>query len=68
MDKLEDKIRENVQKLEGEFKDNPLFKEYEQTNRNFKTLIEKGVASKRGNNLLSPSDIHIKRQVWFNVR
>ena len=48
--------------------DNERVEGFEKANRKFKQLVEKGLVKKRGNNLLSTTEEHTKRQVWFRTQ
>jgi hypothetical protein len=68
METLEKKIIEELKILSGEFRQDEFTKEFEKTKKEFDELVDKGFVKKRGNNLLSPTDAHIKSRVWFNIK
>jgi len=61
---LKDYIKEYGKKYEG----NAELNAYEKMNDDFNALVESGVIEKRGNQLLSTAEIHLKSQVWFNTK
>ncbi|MDH5398405.1 MAG: hypothetical protein OEX02_09675 [Cyclobacteriaceae bacterium] len=68
MESLEKDLKDCVKELKKKFEDSAQIKAFEKTNSDFETLVKKGVVQKRGNNLLSPAESHIKSQVWFNTK
>lgn len=68
METLEEKITDSLEKMEGDFKTDETFEKFIVSSEEFEKLIQLGLVKKRGNNLLSSSDAHIKSQVWFNVK
>jgi len=64
---LEQEIKENIKHLEKLFGESATLKEYEKTSQNFDNLVKDGFIKKRGYNLLSVSDKHLKGQVPFNT-
>lgn len=67
MAKIEELVQNSLQLADEKFKDDNSVKDFEQSQKEFKELVEKGVAKERGNNLLSASDAHIKTRVFFNA-
>lgn len=68
METLEKKVIKELKNLNDEYAKDSLFIEFEKSNQEFDKLVEEGYVKKRGNNLLSPTDAHIKNKVWFNVK
>lgn len=66
METIEQKVRESLKNTV--FAGDKEVEEFEKANQKFEELIEKGLIKKRGNNLLSVADAHVKRQAWFNVK
>ncbi len=67
MESIEKQFLESVESLKKKFAGNDQVKAFEKTNEQFKELVEKGIVKKRGHNLLSPADAHVKNKVLFNV-
>lgn len=67
MAKIEELIIDSLKVADEKFKDDDSVKNFEQYQKEFKKLVEKGVAKERGNNLLSASDAHIKTRVFYNT-
>lgn len=67
MAKIEELIIDSLKVADEKFKDDNSVKNFEQSQKEFKELVEKGVAKERGNNLLSASDAHIKTRVFYNT-
>jgi len=68
MEGLEVKIQESIKQFSEKFSQCDNIKEFENTNREFEILVKKGIVEKRGNNLFSISDLHLKEQTVFNVK
>ena len=68
METLEKKVIEELKCLDKKFKQDNLAIEFEKTKKKFDKLVDKGFVKKRGNNLLSPTDAHIKNSVGFNTK
>lgn len=68
MESIEKKIKIAVNQLSKEFEASPQLKSFEKVNAEFESWVQKGVVKKRGNQLLSSSENHLKSQVWFNVK
>ena len=68
MESIEKKIKGCIKKFEKKFEDNAELKAYEKINDEFEALVKAGVVEKRGNQLLSSSESHLKSHVWFNVK
>ena len=68
MESIEKKIKGCIKKFEKKLEDNAELKAYEKTNDEFEALVKAGVVEKRGNQLLSSSESHLKSQVWFNTK
>ncbi len=68
MESLEEKIKNSVIEYEKEFANSESLKIYTEISEKFEDLVEKGLAKKRGNNLLSVTDMHIMDRVVFNVQ
>jgi hypothetical protein len=67
METLEKKVVEKLKSLKKQYQQDDQAIEFEKTNKKFDELVKKGYIKKRGNNLLSPADAHIKNRVWFNA-
>lgn len=67
MESIEKQLMESVETLKKKFAGNEQVKAFEKTNDQFQELVEKGIVKKRGHNLLSPADAHVKNKVWFNA-
>lgn len=63
-----EEVKKEVNRLEKDFAGDDSIKKFEKTEDLFDELIEAGLAKRRGNNLLSPSDAHIKSFSCFNKR
>ena len=68
MGTIEKKVFDELEILKKRHSKDALVIEYEKTNKIFDKLVEDGYVKKRGNNLLSPADTHIKSKVRFNVK
>lgn len=68
MEKIENKLIEQIGLLEKKFTNSEETKQFQETSKEFDKLVERGVAQKRGNQLLSATDAHVKSQVWFNAK
>lgn len=67
MPKLEKEIKETLETYQVKFKDNKSVLEFELISKKFDELVEKGLVKKRGNNLLTTSELHIKNKLFFNI-
>ena len=68
METLEIKVLGELKNLQDKFSKDDQVIEFEKTNIEFDKLVKEGYVKKRGNNLLSPAEAHIKNKVWFNVK
>ena len=68
MESVENQFIEQVESLKKKFAKDDKVNEFEKASDRFDELVEKGVARKRGYNLLSPTDEHIKIKVRFNAK
>lgn len=68
MESLEKDLKDCIIELEKKFEDSAELKAFEKTNEDFETLVKAGIVQKRGNNLLSTAESHLKSQVWFNTK
>lgn len=68
MKTVEKQFIEQVESLRRKFAKDVKVNEFEKTSEQFDELVERGVVKKRGYNLLSPTDLHIKTKVRFNVK
>ncbi len=68
MGTLEEKVAKTIKIVNKSFGGSKEVKAFERSNKEFKELVQKGLAKERGNNLLSSSDAHMKTQVYFNIR
>lgn len=66
METLEKKLIIQIEKLKKEFSSDQKVVEFEKTSMEFDKLVKAGKIKRRGNNLLSLSEAHVKEQVWFN--
>lgn len=68
MESIEKKLKDCIRELEKKFEGNAELKAFKKTNDEFESLVKAGVVEKRGNQLLSSSESHLKSQVWFNAK
>ncbi len=68
MESLEEKIKNSVEEYEKEFANSESLKIYTEISEKFEDLVEEGLTKKRGNNLLSVTDMHIMDRVVFNAK
>lgn len=68
MESLQEKIQLNIEKYEKEFVESKHIEKYNKISKEFDALVEKGITKRRGNNLLSITDIHIMDRVVFNIQ
>jgi hypothetical protein len=68
METLEEKLVIEIKKLKQEFSSDEKLVAFEKTSLEFEELVKAGIIKKRGNNLLSPSEAHVKGQVSFNAK
>lgn len=68
MEALEQKLIIELEKLTKEFSSDEKVVEFEKTSLEFDELVKAGIIKKRGYNLLSLSEAHVKGQVWFNAK
>ncbi len=68
MKTLEEILTLEIEKLKQEFSSDEKVVEFEKTSLQFEELVKAGIIKKRGNNLLSLSEAHVKGQVWFNAK
>lgn len=61
MGTIEKDLLEVVAKESEKFINNPILKKFDIANNNFKALVEKGIAKKRGNNLMSIEESQLNR-------
>lgn len=66
MGKIDKEVKLQIKILEKRFTAKGRNEEYEKASMLFDSLIAKGLAKKRGNNLLSASDAHVKQHFKFN--
>ncbi len=66
MSRIDKEVRIHIKILEKRFAGNDRTEEYEKASTLFDSLIAKGLAKKRGHNLLSASDAHVKQPFKFN--
>ncbi len=64
---IEKQVEEEIKILKQQFSGDKTVEEFEKTIDRFEDLVNKGMAQKRGYNLLSATDAHIKSQTWFNA-
>lgn len=68
METLKEMLTLEIEKLKQEFSSDEKVVEFEKTSLEFEELVKAGIIKKRGNNLLSLSEAHVKGQVWFNAK
>ncbi|MFY0593321.1 hypothetical protein [Roseivirga sp.] len=66
MSETEKSISETIHELNEVFSESNKFKELEQAIKTFEKLVEKGLIKKRGNNLLSQSDLLNQNHFNYN--
>ncbi len=65
--KIEILIKESLSLVENKFSEDLIIKQFEKSKDEFKDLVSKGLASERGNQLLSISDEKFISRISFNV-
>lgn len=55
---VEKKLEQTLKNVSKDFETNKEVKEFEKALENFKDLVSKGIAKKRGNNLISITESH----------
>jgi len=60
MGRIEDKVIKEVTEHKNRFFHDERVREFEKMNEKFEELVKKGIAKKRGNQLLSASDAHLE--------
>ena len=68
MGSIERKVKESVTKIGLQFENDKTVKQYAQVSQEFNDLVSKGIAKKRGNNLLSLSDEGASSKIQFNTQ
>lgn len=68
MKSVEKQIESAVKQMNKKFESSSELKSFEKTNTEFNSWVQKGTVKRRGNQLLSASENHLKSQVWFNVK
>lgn len=63
---IDKQIEESIHKLDEKFGESQQVKRFENSVKEFDLLVENGIASKRGNHLLSISDAHLRKRISFN--
>jgi len=61
METLEKRLINTLKIEVDKYKNNSVLKDFEEASKLFDKLVEKGLAKKRGNNLLSKDDFHLKK-------
>jgi hypothetical protein len=61
MGTIEKLTLETVEKASGKFVDDPIYKEFDKANKDFNLLVEKGITSRRGYNLISIEESKLRR-------
>lgn len=61
---IEKKVQEAVDISRTEFEGNSMLGKYEDALKKFKELVENGVIKRRGNNLISITDLHLHRSLF----
>lgn len=67
MGRTEREIAKIINKKSRSFGSDPIIRRFIQADKEFNELVEKGLASRRGNNLLPKEDIHL-RKYTFNSK
>lgn len=65
--KITESLEEILSKEAQKFIDDPIVKEYEKASKEFDALVDKGLAIKRGYNLLTIENTHLYR-ISFNSK
>lgn len=68
METIVKQVIEETKALSEKFANSKKTEEFEKISKQFEDLVDKGFVQKRGNHLLSPTDAHVKNQVWFNAK
>lgn len=68
MESIEKDLKDYIKEYGKKFEGNAELNAYEKINDDFKALVKSGVIEKRGNQLLSIAETHLKSQVWFNTK
>jgi len=64
--RIENKVADSIKIAESKFKEDDTVKKFEETKERFQELVKKGIASERGNNLLSLSDKTSINKISYN--
>lgn len=67
MDTLEKNLMDCIKELDKKFENSDELKAFEKTNNEFEELVKQGLIKKRGNNILTTAESHLKPQVSFNT-
>jgi len=67
MESIEVKVQQSLSELENKFEGSTHIEKYKEISKVFDSLVQSGLAQKRGYNLLSATDIHIMDRIHFNV-
>jgi len=67
METLVNQLISTIENESTRFKRDSKIEDYTKAEKEFSELVKKGFAQKRGNNLLSPEDFHIRRYS-FNTK
>jgi len=67
MGKIVKEVKKEVIMQENRFSQDKRIEEFERMNETFEELVKRGIAKKRGNQLLSASDAHLKREFRLNT-
>ncbi|TVR77813.1 MAG: hypothetical protein EA412_10060 [Chitinophagaceae bacterium] len=62
--KIDKQVEAAIKKSEIKFKGSELIDKYEDALKKFEELVDKGVAKKRGNNLISITDLHLHKSLF----
>ncbi len=68
METLEDNLKDCIKELDKKFENSAELKAFEKTNNDFEALVKLGIIKKRGNNLLTSAETHLKSQVSYNTK
>lgn len=68
MGTIESELKKTLISYQEKFRNDNKILEFESMSKKFDELVEKGLVKKRGNNLLTTSELHIKNKLFFNIR
>jgi hypothetical protein len=59
MNNIVEEVKQGLENVTPAFKDSDVVKSYQKAIEEFEALVQKGLAQKRGNQLMSPVDAHL---------